>query len=40
MPQVDVLRTTDSSHAAYHIRRAEAAVLIKKIGHQDGWVTT
>ena len=30
--------TTDVSHAAYHIRRAEAAGLIKKIGHQDGWV--
>ncbi|MCY3008003.1 MAG: hypothetical protein NTV29_18765 [Planctomycetota bacterium] len=30
--------TTDASHAAYHIRRAEAAGLIKKIGHQGGWV--
>jgi site-specific DNA recombinase len=29
--------TTDASHAAYHIRRAEAAGLIKKIGHQGGW---
>ena len=30
--------TTDASHAAYHIRRAEAAGVIKKIGYQDGWV--
>ncbi|MEI8213760.1 MAG: recombinase family protein [Planctomycetota bacterium] len=30
--------TTDASHAAYHIRRAEAASLIKKLGHQGGWV--
>jgi len=30
--------TTDASHAAYQIRRAEAAGLIKKIGHQGGWV--
>lgn len=30
--------TTDASHAAYHIRRAEAAGLIKKLGHQGGWV--
>ena len=27
----------DASHAAYHIRRAESAGLIKKIGHQGGW---
>jgi hypothetical protein len=30
--------TTDASHAAYHIRRADAAGLIKKIGYHDGWV--
>ena|GEM_PF-4298079 len=30
--------TTDASHAAYHIRRAQAVGLIKKIGHQGGWV--
>lgn len=30
--------TTDASHAAYHIRRAETAGLIKKLGHQGGWV--
>jgi len=30
--------TTDASHAAYHIRRAESAGLIKKIGHQGGRV--
>jgi hypothetical protein len=28
----------DASHAAYHIRRAEAAGLIQKIGHQGDWV--
>jgi hypothetical protein len=32
--------TTDASHAAYHIRRAEAAGLITKIGHQGGWEVT
>jgi hypothetical protein len=31
--------TTDASHAAYHIRRAESGGLIKKIGHQGGWVS-
>jgi hypothetical protein len=30
--------TTDASHAAFHIRRSEAAVLIKKLGHQGVWV--
>lgn len=29
--------TTDASHAAYHVRRAEQAGLIKKIGHYGGW---
>jgi hypothetical protein len=30
--------TPDPSNAAYHIRRAESAGLIKKLGHQGGWV--
>lgn len=30
--------TDDASHAAYHVRRAERAGLIKKIEHQRGWV--
>lgn len=28
----------DLSRAAHNVRRAEAAGLIKKIGHQGGWV--
>ena len=31
--------TTDASHAAYHIGRAEAAGLIKTLGHQGGWAS-
>jgi len=30
--------TKDLSRAAHNVRRAEAAGLIQKIGHQDGWV--
>jgi DNA invertase Pin-like site-specific DNA recombinase len=30
--------TADMSHAAYHVRRAEAAGLIRKVGHQGGWI--
>ena len=30
--------TKDLSHAAHHVRRSERAGLIKKIGHQGGWV--
>ncbi len=32
------IRTKNLSHAAYHVRRSELAGLIKKIGHQGGWV--
>ncbi|HMP80825.1 MAG TPA: hypothetical protein PKD54_15325, partial [Pirellulaceae bacterium] len=28
----------DPSHAAFHVRRAERAGLIKNVGHQGGWV--
>ena len=28
----------DASHACYHMRRAQAAGLVRKIGHQGGWV--
>lgn len=31
--------TPDPSHAAYHVRRAEKAGLIKNVGHQGGWVS-
>lgn len=31
--------TDDPSHAAYHVRRAEKAGLLRKIGHQGGWKT-
>lgn len=30
--------TKDASHAAYHVRRAEKAGLMKKIWHYGGWV--
>ncbi len=30
--------TKDMSRAAHHVRRAERAGLMKKIGHQGGWV--
>ncbi len=30
--------TKDLSRAAHNVRRAEAAGLIRKIGHQGGWV--
>jgi site-specific DNA recombinase len=30
--------TKDPSRAAHNVRRAEAAGLVKKIGHQGGWV--
>ncbi len=33
------IRTKDLSHAAYHVRRSELAGLIKKIGHQGGWIS-
>lgn len=29
--------TADLSHAAHHVRRAEKAGLIRKLGHQGGW---
>ncbi|XZE56097.1 recombinase family protein [Planctomycetaceae bacterium SH139] len=32
--------TEDASHAAYHVRRAERAGLIRKVGHQGGWITS
>jgi hypothetical protein len=32
------LGTKDASHAAHHVRRAEKAGLIQKIGHYGGWV--
>ncbi len=32
------IRTADLSHAAYHVRLAEKAGLISKIGHYGGWV--
>jgi len=32
------IQSPDASHAAYHVRRAEKAGLIQKIGHQGGWV--
>ncbi|EMI43561.1 hypothetical protein [Rhodopirellula sp. SWK7] len=32
--------TEDASHAAYHVRRAERAGLIKKVGYQGGWVVS
>ncbi|MEQ1830713.1 MAG: recombinase family protein, partial [Pirellula sp.] len=31
--------TKDLSRAAHHVRRSERAGLIKKIGHQGGWVS-
>ncbi|MFG0290644.1 MAG: hypothetical protein ACF8CQ_20890 [Rhodopirellula sp. JB044] len=34
----DHIGTEDASHAACHVRRAERAGLIKKVGHQGGWV--
>lgn len=34
----ELIGTNDPSHAAYHVRRAEKAGLIKKVGHQGGWV--
>ena len=34
----EYLGTTDPSHAAHHLRRTERAGLIRKIGHQGGWV--
>jgi hypothetical protein len=30
--------TKYASHAAYHVRQAEKAGLMKKIGHYGGWV--
>jgi predicted MarR family transcription regulator len=33
----EYMKTHDMSLAAYHVRRAEAAGLIRKIGHQSGW---
>jgi hypothetical protein len=32
------LKTPDLSHASYHVRRAEKAGLIRKIGYYGGWV--
>ncbi|WP_315854358.1 recombinase family protein [Rubripirellula lacrimiformis] len=32
--------TEDASHAAYHVRRAELAGLIMKVGHRGGWVVS
>jgi hypothetical protein len=32
------LGTSDQSHAAYHVRRAEKAGMIRKIGSYGGWV--
>lgn len=34
----ELIGTTDPSHAAYHVRRAERTGLIKKVGHQGGWI--
>ncbi len=34
----ELIGSTDPSHAAYHVRRAEQAGLIKKVGHQGGWM--
>lgn len=32
--------TPDLSHAGYHVRRAEKAGVIRKVGHQGGWVAS
>jgi len=34
----EYLGTSDQSHAAYHVRRAEQAGVIRKIGSYGGWV--
>lgn len=34
----EYIGTPDLSHAAYHVRRAEKAGLIRKVGHYGGWV--
>jgi BMFP domain-containing protein YqiC len=34
----EYIGTPDLSHAAYHVRRAEKARLIRKVGQQGGWV--
>jgi hypothetical protein len=35
---VRYIGTKDLSRAAHHVRRAERAGLMRKIGHQGGWV--
>jgi hypothetical protein len=34
----EMIESPDPSHACYHMRRAQAAGLVRKVGHQGGWV--
>jgi hypothetical protein len=34
----EMIHSPDPSHACYHMRRAQAAGLVRKVDHQGGWV--
>ena len=34
----EMIESPDPSHACYHMRRAQEAGLVKKVGHQGCWI--